>query len=414
MARFDGWKVAGALCSVYFLCVGVVFYGFAVVLPSMILDMGWSRGDASVGYALLSVMIGISAPLAAVFVKRIGARNTMIVGGVLSATGAVITYFTQSLLQYYIGVGVVLGVGMTLQSFVPSAQILTNWFARRRAMVMGLFLATGGLGAFVAAPGFAYLNALTGDWRSSWLVMAACALAGALITYFFVHNHPDDLGQHQDGVDKSVQTTIAEKKSSAVYQTAVEWTARDALSSSAFWTIMFASILITMGLAINTSQSVIYLQHDRGIDPIVAGSALGSFGLLNAIGRLIGGAIGDYIEPRLIMACGLALEMIGIVLLNYTDTAAMIYVYVTIFGFGYGLGYVSLPAIIANYYGPHDYAKILGYCHLIIVPMGAVASVAAGYAYDVLNSYTMIFFGFAAIATLPVGMMLMMRPPGRV
>lgn len=414
MAHFDGWKIAAALCGIYFLSVGVGFYGFAAILPAMTLDMGWSRGDASVGYALLSIMIGVSAPLAAISVKRIGARNTIIAGGVLSAAGALLTYYTDSLLQYYIGVGVAFGAGLSFQTLVPGGQILTNWFSRRRALVMGLFLAMSGLGAFVTAPGLAYLTTQTGDWRNAWLVMGACHLLASLIAYLFVKNHPGELGQHQDGIDTAAPVSATEQKKPAVHQTIEQWTARQALASVAFWIIMFASILATMGLALNTSQSVIYLQQDRGIDPVIAASALGTVGLMNAFGRLSGGILGDHFDPRLIMAGGLAVEIIGIILLNYTDTVSMVYVYAIIFGFGYGHAYVTLPAIIANYFGPHDYAKILGLSHLIVVPMGAVASALGGYAHDLLHSYTVIFFGFAAISIVPVAVLLLMRPPRRI
>ncbi|MDP1670617.1 MAG: hypothetical protein Q8L63_00885, partial [Alphaproteobacteria bacterium] len=49
---FSGWKITGALCAIYFLSIGVTYYGYAAILPSMILDLGWTRGDASLGFAL--------------------------------------------------------------------------------------------------------------------------------------------------------------------------------------------------------------------------------------------------------------------------------------------------------------------------------------------------------------------------
>lgn len=413
MRMFAGWKISLSLCMIYFLSVGVIFYGYAAILTPMILDMGWTRGDASMGYALLSIMIGLSAPLAAVSVRRVGARNTIIIGGVISAAGALITFYTHSLWQYYFGVGIVIGVGMTFQSLVPGGQVLANWFVRRRALTMGMFLAMGGFGAFIAAPGFAYLTKATGDWRGAWLIMGACALLASLVAWLFVHNHPNDVGQHQDGVDPARPLTAEDKvvRPSAVYQSVYQWTMREAIRTRAFWTIIFASSMATMGLAISTSQSVIYLQQDRGIDPILAGSALGTVGLMNALGRLSGGVIGDHFDPRYIMTIGLTIELVGMVLLNYSDSIAMVYTYAIIFGFGYGLAYVSLPTLIANYFSAHDYAKLIGTCHLLIVPMSAFASAIAGYTYDQVHSYTTIFLGFSALATVPVVLMLLLRPP---
>lgn len=381
----------------------------------MILDQGWTRGDASLGFAMLSIVIGISAPLAAVSVRRIGARNTIIVGGVINALGTLITYFTHSLLQYYVGVSLVMAVGMTFQSLVPCGQVLANWFSRRRALTMGMFLSMGGFGAFLAAPGFAYLSQATGDWRGAWLVMGCSALLASLVAYLFVQNHPDDLGQHQDGVDASSPSAVQNNtpKKLAVYQSVYQWTMREAVRTQAFWIIIGASSIAAMGLAISTSQSVIYLQQDRGIDPLLAGSALGTVGLMGAIGRLFGGVLGDHFEPRYILAAGLAMEMVGMILLNYSDTAGMVYAYAILLGFGYGLAYLALPTLVANYFSAHDYARLIATSYLLIIPISAVAPVAAGYTYDLVHSYTIIFLGFSALAVMPVLLMLTVKPPVR-
>lgn len=412
---FSGWKITGALCAIYFLSIGVTYYGYAAILPSMILDLGWTRGDASLGFALLSIVIGIAGPLAAYSIRRIGARNTIIAGGAVNALGALITYFTDSLLQYYVGVGVVMAVGITFQTLVPAGQVLANWFMQRRALTMGMFLSMGGFGAFISTPAFAYLATATGDWRGAWLVMACSALLASLIAYLFVHNHPDDLGQHQDGVDPSLPPAPAGKtrRMPAVYQTAYQWTMREAVRTRAFWTIITAASIATMGLSLSTSQALIYLHQDRGIDAVLAASALGTVGLMGAVGRLSGGVLGDHFEPRYIMAAGLTLLLVGMVLLNYTDSVVLVYAYAISLGFGYGLSYVSLPTLVANYFSAHDYARLIATSYFVVVPISAIAPIAAGYTYDQVHSYTIIFLGFSALTVVPIVMMMMLRPPVR-
>lgn len=414
MTGFSGWRIAFALCAVYFLSLGFIYYGYAAVLPAMITDLGWSRGDASLGFAGLSVVAGLTAPAVASFIRRIGARNTIIAGGGLSALGALITYSTHSLLQYYAGVSLFLAMGVALQSLVPGGQILANWFLRRRALTMGLFLSMGGVGAFIAAPAVAYIIKMTGDWRSVWLVMGSGPLLASLVAFLFVHNHPEDIGQHQDGIDPAQPAQLAGQapaRKSSVYQTADQWTMREALGTRELWYIIFAFTVAAMGMAIAVSQSLIFLQQDRGIDPLIAGSALGTVGLLGAAGRLAGGVLGDHIEPRLIMAAGLALQLVGMVLLNYAGTPVLVYMYAMMSGLGYGLSYLSLPTLIANYFSAHDYARLVSTAYLIIVPISAAGPVIAGYTYDLIHSYTAIFLGFSALEAVPVFLMLMMRPP---
>lgn len=410
---FAGWRIALALCAIYFLSIGIVYYGYAALLPAMIKDLGWSRGDASLGFSLLSVVSGLAAPLAAYLIRRIGARNTIIVGGFINAAGSVITYFTDTLLLYYLGVGIVIGLGITFQSLVPGGQILANWFLRRRALSMGMFLSMGGFGAFISVPAVAYMTEIAGDWREPWLVLAASALLASLVSYLLVRNHPNDLGQHQDGVDASVAASDPGQpvKKSAVFHTAHPWMTREAMRTREFWIIIAAFTMATMGIGISTSQSLIFLVQDRGIDAILAASALGTVGLLGAAGRLSGGVLGDHFEPRLIMAAGLGLELTGMILLNYSINTAMVYTYAAFVGFGFGMTYLSLPTLIANYFSAHDYAKLIANSYLLVVPVSALGPVIAGYTRDMMDSYSIVFLGFSALSILPVILLLLMKPP---
>ncbi|MBV1906414.1 MAG: MFS transporter [Pseudomonadales bacterium] len=411
---FYGWRVLGALCAVYFLSVGVVFYSFAVVLPTMILDLGWTRGGASVGHAILALTFGVGALVAAMVLARVGARNTLAIGGLLSALGSIVIYFTDTLNQFYLGIAIV-GLGISLQSMVPGTQLLTDWFSKRRAISMGLFLSMGGFGAFIAAPAIAYLIESTGDWRIAWLVTAACAGIGSVIVLLFVRDHPSDVGTFADGIDPSIaveETGDAEKVkiSSGVYQSTAQWTTGEAYRTVALWTIVLAAGLAGIGLALNASQSVIHLL-DQGLNPVVAGSAVGIVGLFSTGGRLFAGATGDRFDPRFLLAGGLAIELLGIAILNYTDSARMVYVYSILFGIGNGATVVALPALVANYFGAYSYARTIGIVHLILTPFAATASVLAGYVFDYSQSYTGVFLGYAVISVIPVVLVLFMRPP---
>ncbi|HEY9134924.1 MAG TPA: hypothetical protein VIM85_03915 [Pseudomonadales bacterium] len=48
--------------------------------------------------------------------------------------------------------------------------LATNWFAHKRSLAMGIFMAAGEVGAFMAAP-MSVLIESTGEWRFIWSVM---------------------------------------------------------------------------------------------------------------------------------------------------------------------------------------------------------------------------------------------------
>lgn len=169
---FYGWIILAAICAIYFLSLGTVFYGFSANMPEMIKGMGWGRAEASLGFSILLLVMGLSGLVAAFFIRRIGAKWTMAAGGLIGTAGAISCYHMASLPQYYFSIGVV-ALGLALLGVVPGSDVLANWFSRKRALAIGIFMSMGGLGAFFAAPAILLLVQATGNWRDAWLVMAA-------------------------------------------------------------------------------------------------------------------------------------------------------------------------------------------------------------------------------------------------
>lgn len=413
-AAFSGWQITAAASAVYFLALGLNYYGFVAILPAMIKDLGWSRGDATIGFSFVGVMAGFGSPVAAMFIRRFGARNTIILGGTINALGAVVTYFTDSLLQYYVGVSFAMALGITLQTHVPGSTVLTNWFLRRRALMMGIMLSSSGFGGFMASIAFGYILKETGDWRVMFLIMTGSALLASLIAYLFIRNHPEDMGQFQDGVDPSAQPANQNEPQAqpAVYKSTYSWSLQEAMRTPAYWTIVGAFTLTLMGYTIGLSQAPIYLELDRGLDPLVAKGALAAILLISTLGRFSGGVLGDHFPPRYILAAGLGMVLFSMLMLNYTREVWQVYAFAILLGYGYGLGYLSLPTLIANYFGGDDYARILGASYFISIPLSALAPILAGYTFDLVHSYTTVFLGFSILAAAPVAMTLVARPPG--
>ena len=409
---FYGWKLLVGLCGIYFLTTGSVFYGFGVVLPAMIADMGWSRTEASVGFSVLALVVGMAGPVVAMAIKRFGARRTIALGGVMAAAGAISVYFTTSLLQYYLSVGFLVGIGMAMQTVIPGTQLVTNWFARRRALALGIFMAMGGAGAFVAAPAFAYLVEISGNWRLIWAIMALNTLISSIIALIIVRDRPEDVGTFTDGIDPDAApvtpagTTVRKQ----VHQTAESWEVRNAIRTLPFWLIIAAATFVVAGGTIVNSQGVIHLQ-DLGIDTVTAGAALGTVGMLGACGRLMTGLLGDRFDPRFMLGGGLVVELLAVLLFNFATTEPLAYLFAVLFGAGNGMAVVASPALVANYFGHKNYAAIIGIRGLIITPVAAIGPLIAAASFDMVGSYGPVFYGFALLAVIPAVAALLMRPP---
>ena len=411
---FYGWPLLAVLCVIYLLGIGPQFYGFGVVLPRMAEDMGWTRAEASLGYSLFVLSLGLVGPLVAVSIRRLGTRLTFMIGGLLTAAGAILAAFSNSVIQYYIGAGIIMGIGVAMLTIIPGTTLVTNWFLRRRSLAMAIFLTAGGLGGFIAAPAFQALMSATGTWRYPWYVMAGAGLVGGVLGLIFARERPEQMGQYPDGVAPSAagpsETTVSEQKPARVFQTRHEWQVGAALRTPTFWLIVLAGCAFGVGLNIVTSQSVAYL-GDVGIPATVAASALGLVAIISTVGRLVTGGLGDRIEPRYLLAVGLLGEIIGILVLMVARSPLLVYVFVVVFGLGYGIAYVCIPALIGNYFGRQAYPSLYGIRTPISTAVGALGPILAGLAFDMTGSYATAFIGFAIFAGLGLVAAIMARPP---
>ncbi|MGK2958781.1 MAG: MFS transporter [Acidimicrobiales bacterium] len=411
IAMFYGWVILAALCSIYFLSIGTVFYGFAANMPEMINAMGWTRAEASLGFSILLLVLGLSGLGAAALIRRFGARWTMAAGSSIGTVGAIGCYFMESLLQYYLSIGLV-GLGLALLGNVPGMQVLTSWFARKRALAIGIFMSMGGLGAFVAAPVISLLVQTTGNWRDAWLAMMGATMLGGIIAVLAVRDTPEHRGTFIDGVDPSVVSTPSGQAPAPrrVHQTPDSWETRHALASLPFWITVSAAAATVIGGVTFNSQSGYHLR-DLGISPITAGSAIGVFGMFAAAGSWLAGYFGDRFDPRYMLATGLAMQSMALVILIYAYTPQIAFTLAAIFGAGNGMALAASPALQVNFYGARNYAALISIHGLVVTGSGTLAPIFAGSMFVMTGTYSPWFVLIAMSGLIPVSLVLRMRPP---
>jgi MFS family permease len=403
------------------MIIGGGFYGFSVVLPHMIAEFGWSRAEASMGYSIMVALFGLSSPLIAVLIVRIQTRLTIALGGLLVISGSLVTYFASNLYFFYLGAGVLLGTGLAMSSMLPGSHLIAQWFQDRRALAVGLFMASGGLGAFVFAPLFTYLIELTDGWRVVWLSLAVIGLLTSMLSVLFVREKPEDLGLLVDG--KLTNGKLANGKLQSGHNHADNqvsgpvvlkgFTRAEAVRTSTFWMILFVVCVAVSGNLAVASQVVMHLT-DLGNTPLMAATALGVVGVFSTLGRLSSGFMGDRIDPRLLMLAGILFEFLGILLLVYASHDLVIYTFSIFYGLGFGMYLVAYTTLVVNYFGNEHFARIYALLGILSTVATSASPILAGLAYDALGSYQVPFFILVALGALACVITFIMQPPGRV
>jgi MFS family permease len=184
LQRYYPWVVIG----IAFLTVGVAFgtrNAFAVFLVAVIEEFKWSRGLASGALMLGSVMWTLAAPVIGVFLDRFGPRIVLSAGSIIMAIGFVITGSAYSIVEFYLGMGIFMGVGFAALTMTSQATFLSNWFIRKRGMAVGMAASGIGLGILIVVPWTQHLIALVG-WRAALFILAALlAIVIAPLNFFF-------------------------------------------------------------------------------------------------------------------------------------------------------------------------------------------------------------------------------------
>ena len=171
------WVVFATICGLLVGAGPINVFTFGVFLKPITEDLGLSRGAFSAALTFHATIAAIVLPLIGWLVDRWGARRVVLPGlflyalatasyGLLQASPLLLTFLIFAL------TGLVGGV----QSPIPYAAVIAQWFDRQRGLALGIGTAGVGLGVALVPQVAALLIDAVGwrlamsDWRSlcSW------------------------------------------------------------------------------------------------------------------------------------------------------------------------------------------------------------------------------------------------------
>ncbi|PXY34552.1 hypothetical protein BAY59_03255 [Prauserella coralliicola] len=396
---FYGWVQVGGLSATELVSWGVLVYAFSVFVVPMREELGWSVGWLNAVYATGVVVSGLLAmPVGRVLQTR-GPRGVMTVG----SAGAVLMLLgwsqVDSLPMFFV-VFVLGGFAMATTLYEPAFAVTAVWFARDRARAVLVLTIFGGLASAVFVPLTGVLVSWLG-WRDALLALAVITAVVTLPVHgLLLRRHPADLGLHPDGSDEPPPPREA---APAPPRQAV-------LRSASFRRLTVCFVCGTAAKLAVTVVLVAYLT-ERGYPLGLATLAAGGVGLFQVTGRVLVTALRRWVPEHRAGAALFAAQGVAIALPLTTSghgTAATvsIIVFVVLFGLGYGLAELLRGTLVADYYGPGEYARINGVLAAFVVGARAAGPALAGVAVAGFG-YTPVFAGSALLAAVSAGALLL-------
>lgn len=407
---FYGWRIVGVAFLAHCVNVGLVFYSFGVFLNSLTEQFGWTRAQVAFGFTLLNLCGAVYSPFIGRAVDRFGPRPSQLIGAVLLASGFLLLRGIDSLLEFYLVMGLLVALGSNALGNLPSNTAVANWFIRRRGRALGISTAGISMGGVIFVPLTQYLIETYG-WRDAFGLLAAIVIAVVLPPVaLFMRRSPEAMGLSPDGddaQDERVQIDLDRELQRS-------WTPAQAIRHRNFWLIAAAFALTMMGIAVTLLHQISFLV-DRGFEARYASWMLGAIAGMGILGKLGFGTLLDrFGQRRVIIGC-FALQAVGLLCLVAPTSPTTVVLYVVLYGFAMGGNATLQATVLGDCFGRLYYGSIAGWMNPVVVLCQAVGVPLAGAVRDSFGSYLPAFgvillgnvIAIACIARLEPGA----RPP---
>ena len=390
MTLFYGWIVVGV--GIVVSCIGVgTMLSLGVFLQPISEATGWSRTGISTAALLNWLCMGIGSFLWGALSDRFGTRVVVLSGGLLLGAGAVTASRAESLGQFQIFFGVL--VGLAAGSFyTPLTATTTRWFTKNRSLAVALVSAGLSLGSTIMGP-LARWMTTSYDWRTAMLVIGDLAwlliIPAALLVREPAASRPGAASAGGEGGEFTV--------------------------GQALRTPQFAAIALTNFACCAAHSGPIFhlVTHaiDQGIPVMAATTVLSVAGLASLSGRIICGLMADRIGAKRMLLIGLALQAASVSLYVFTRDLAAFYAVAVMFGFAYGGAMPLYAIIVREYFGARTMGTVFGAVGAVATLGMALGPWTGGWLYDSQGSYFWLYMGSFGIGLGAVAIAFTFRPP---
>jgi MFS transporter, OFA family, oxalate/formate antiporter len=401
MPVYYGWVVVAAGFSVMFLTYGVQ-YSFGLFFAPLSSEFGWSRASLAGVFSLYAGSYSFLGLVAGRLTDRWGPQRVVLLGGLLLGSGLALSGTVHALAPLY-ATYLVAGLGMST-AYIASSTTTVRWFVARRGLAVGLVMGGAGVGLLVCPPIVAFLIARAG-WRQAYFIIGAGLGLLLMGLSRLLVREPAARGLQPYGgpAPESGDGTTP----------AASWPASRALRHRTFLALAGVYTLAWMPVFL-APVHLVPLAQDLGLPAVIGATALSVLGGGSLAGRVVMGALSDWIGRRPALALSLALQASSFVALALPTGAASLLGAAALYGFAYGGVTALMPAIVTDFFGPAHAGSLVGLIFGIAGPTASLGPVMGGYLFDRTGSYASAFGAAAGLNLAALALLAMATPPAKV
>lgn len=376
------------------LAMGTTFGAYGLIVDTLSREFQASNSLVALGMGMISLCIGVAAPVVGALLDRWSVRSVMLPGALAAAIGFMAAARAESIGVFLFCFGLLTGLGITFAGPLPSAKLAGGWFPRVPGKAIGfisipLLIALGPplYSRWIEAHG----------WRSLFTLLGLVFLLTLPLLWFIKEPPGSAVADAQHDAGAATQSGIGGFLEGPVWQVGV-----------------IGGLLFSGGVVLTTH--IVNHALRQGIDPGHAALLLSVLGIAASVGALLWGGIADRFGPaKALKSLAVVQAALWAVMAHLTGFAALATL-VALMAICSGGVLPALCAAVAKIYGQAHFGVALGRVMLLVTPFNFLAAPAAGTLFDLNANYTMAFYlvsvlnGIALVMLLTLGTRI--RPYG--
>ena len=407
---FYGWWIVAAGFGIEALVGGLLFHAYGAYVVLLREEFGWSKTMLAAAFSMARAESGILGPVQGWLTDRLGPRVLIRIGMTVFGVGFLLFSQINSPVPFFLTF-FMMALGSSLGGFMPIGVAIVRWFRRRRTLALGLSstgMAVGGLLTQVVAIAMISLG-----WRWTAFLSGVLILAIGVPLARFVRESPEAYGERPDGdpVDDTQARISAAGTPRAAVRPAVDFTAREALRTRAFWYIGLghgAALLVVSAISVHL---IVHVTERLGYSLQQGAAVIALMTVLQVIGQVSGGWAGDRFSKRLITTACMMGHAVAMLLLASATAFWMVLAFAVLHGLSWGVRGPLMSGIRADYFGAASFGSITGLSSTIVMFGMMGGPIIAGILADATGSYDAGFRLLAALAAVGGFFFLFARRP---
>ena len=402
---FYGWTVVGAAFLAQNFAIGITFGGYSPLLQALEDRFDTSRGLAATGLSMVSLSLGLMAPVIGSLLQKYSARKIMLSGAALMAAGFALVPLVTSIYAMLAIYALMIGVGAVCLSTVPGSTLVTRWFEYRRGTALGIITTMPGMILFPLMVSFLLVNY---GFESVYLVQAGLMVLLLPILLLIV-DHPRDRGLTPLRDTSAVSGDPDDDKGKAPRDVQPLEDATPPLTQPAFWFLSLGIALFT-GTATMLSIHLVPMLTGVGATLPQAAMVYSAFGLAITVGAPLTGLVIDRLGPMNSLLLSVALALCSWFAMAALPAGLATYTVLAVLLGMAGGGIVTLhTSAAAVLFSQNAYSRVIGNGYLIKMPCLFAAGPVGGFIFDATQSYYAAIYTAGGVIALAGAMFVMLH-----